>query len=44
MEARELLLIYNKEDTMNLLRLADILYQRLKNATGIEEFIACGCA
>ena len=43
-EAKELLLIYNKEDTMNLLKLADILYQRLKNATGIEEFIACGCA
>lgn len=43
-EARELLLMYNKEDTMNLLMLAGILYQRLKNATGIEEFTACGCA
>jgi len=29
---------------MNLLKLADILYQRLKNATGIEEFITCGYA
>lgn len=43
-EARELLLMYNKEDTMNLLKLADILYQRLKHATGIEEYTACGCA
>ncbi|MCL4491827.1 MAG: ribonuclease H-like domain-containing protein [Nitrospirae bacterium] len=43
-EARELLLVYNKEDTINLMRLADILYQKLKSSTGIEEFIACGCA
>lgn len=43
-EAKELLLIYNKEDTMSLLKIAGILYQRLKDATGIEEFKACGCA
>lgn len=39
MEARELLLIYNKEDTMNLLKLADILYQKLRVSTGIEEYM-----
>lgn len=38
-EARELLLTYNREDTMNLLRLADILYERLKISTGIEEHL-----
>ncbi|MBF0558878.1 MAG: ribonuclease H-like domain-containing protein [Nitrospirae bacterium] len=42
-EAKELLLMYNREDTMNLLKLADILYQRLRHATGIEEYTACGC-
>ncbi|MCL5062242.1 MAG: ribonuclease H-like domain-containing protein [Nitrospiraceae bacterium] len=41
-EARELLLMYNKEDTINLLRLADILYQKLKISTGIEEHITNG--
>lgn len=39
-EARELLLIYNKEDTSNLLRLAAIIYQKLRNSTGIDEFLA----
>ena len=43
-EARELLLVYNKEDTINLMRLADIMYRKLKGSTGIEEFIACGYA
>ncbi len=43
-EARELLLMYNKEDTINLLQLADILYRKLKISTGIEEFLACGYA
>lgn len=38
-EAMELLLVYNREDTMNLLGLAEILYERLKNSTGIEECI-----
>lgn len=42
-EARELLLTYNREDTMNLLQLADILYQRMRSSTGIEEYTACGC-
>ncbi|MBZ0154737.1 MAG: ribonuclease H-like domain-containing protein [Alphaproteobacteria bacterium] len=43
-EARELLLLYNREDTMNLLRLADILYPRLRSSTGIGEFVTCGYA
>lgn len=38
-EARELLLAYNKEDTMNLLDLAAILYTKLKKSTGIEEYM-----
>lgn len=42
-EARELLLTYNREDTINLLQLADILYQRMRSSTGIEEYTACGC-
>ncbi len=41
LEAKELLLAYNREDTINLMQLADILYQRLKASTGINEFIAC---
>lgn len=40
-EARRLLLSYNKEDTVNLMRIADILYCRLKQSTGIEEHLAC---
>ncbi|MBA4349011.1 MAG: hypothetical protein C0415_03360 [Thermodesulfovibrio sp.] len=39
LEARELLLTYNREDTMHLLKLAGILYRKLRNSTGIEEFI-----
>lgn len=41
-EARRLLLSYNREDTINLLRIADILYHRLKQSTGIEEHLVCG--
>lgn len=37
-EALQLLLTYNKEDTINLLRLADILYQNLRESTGIEKY------
>jgi len=37
-ESLELLLAYNKEDTINLLRLADVLYQNLRESTGIEEY------
>lgn len=43
-EAMELLLTYNKEDTANLMLLADILYRKMKSSTGIEEYINCGCA
>ena len=42
LEAKELLLMYNREDTINLLSLADMLYQKLRASTGIEEYIACG--
>lgn len=41
-EAKRLLLSYNREDTVNLLTIADILYQRLKQSTGIEEHLVCG--
>ncbi|MDI6801090.1 MAG: ribonuclease H-like domain-containing protein [Thermodesulfovibrionales bacterium] len=40
-EAMELLLTYNREDTINLLKLADVLYGMLKTSTGIETYI-CG--
>ncbi|MEW6162461.1 MAG: ribonuclease H-like domain-containing protein [Nitrospirota bacterium] len=35
--ALDLLVLYNKEDTVNLFRMADIIYSRLKALTGIEE-------
>lgn len=38
-EALNLLTIYNKEDTVNLFKIADIIYQRLKVKTGIEEYL-----
>lgn len=38
-KAKELLLRYNKEDTVNLMRIADILYIRLRQSTGIEEHL-----
>lgn len=41
-EARRLLLAYNMEDTVNLMRIADILYHMLKQSTGIEEHLVCG--
>lgn len=44
LEARKLLLTYNREDTINLFSLADMLYQKLRASTGIEEYIACGRA
>jgi uncharacterized protein YprB with RNaseH-like and TPR domain len=37
--ARELLLMYNKEDTVNLLCLAEILYEKLRDLTGINNYI-----
>jgi uncharacterized protein YprB with RNaseH-like and TPR domain len=44
LEARERLLTYNREDTINLMTLADIIYKKMKTSTGIEEHIGCGCA
>lgn len=41
-EAKRLLLSYNREDTVNLRAIADILYRRLKQSTGIEEHLVCG--
>lgn len=43
-EAMRLLLAYNREDTVNLLGIADVLYQRLKRSTGIEEYLSCAVA
>jgi hypothetical protein len=44
LEARNLLLVYNREDTRNLLALAGLLYRKLKVSTGIEQFVTCGIA
>jgi uncharacterized protein YprB with RNaseH-like and TPR domain len=38
-EARDLLVKYNREDTVNLVRVADVVYRGLRAATGIEEYI-----
>lgn len=38
-EALELLKIYNKEDTVNLFRIAETIYTRLRAKTGIEEYL-----
>jgi uncharacterized protein YprB with RNaseH-like and TPR domain len=38
-EARDLLVRYNREDTVNLKRVADVVYRGLRASTGIEEFI-----
>jgi len=38
-EALNLLITYNKEDTVNLFQIADIVYQRLRSQTGIEDYL-----
>jgi len=38
-EALNLLITYNREDTVNLFQIADIVYQRLRSQTGIEEYL-----
>ncbi len=38
-ESMELLKTYNKEDTVNLFKIADIVYTRLKSHTGVEEYL-----
>jgi len=43
-EALALLVKYNKQDTVNLRQLGTILYERLRQATGIEEYLSCGVA
>lgn len=43
-EAMELLIKYNMEDTVNLLEISEILYDRLRQSTGIEECLSCGIA
>jgi uncharacterized protein YprB with RNaseH-like and TPR domain len=37
--ALDLLILYNKEDTVNLFSIAGIIYRKLKVLTGIEEYI-----
>lgn len=39
LEARELLLTYNREDTAHLLPLADILYEKMRCASGISDYL-----
>lgn len=43
-EALDLLIAYNREDTVNLMRLADILYAMLRTSTGIEGYLPSGSA
>ncbi|MEW6215648.1 MAG: ribonuclease H-like domain-containing protein [Nitrospirota bacterium] len=37
--ALDLLTLYNKEDTVNLFGIADIIYRRLRASTGIDEYL-----
>ena len=43
-QALDRLIQYNREDTVNLMQIAPVLYERLKQSTGIEEYLACGVA
>ena len=38
-EALDLLKLYNREDTVNLFGIAEVIYQRLRVQTGIEEYL-----
>ena len=38
-EALEVLRVYNREDTVNLFQIADIIYRGMKSRTGIEEYL-----
>jgi len=42
--ALDRLIQYNREDTVNLMQIAPVLYERLKQSTRIEEYLACGVA
>lgn len=37
--ALDLLILYNMEDTVNLLPMADVIYRMLRSQTGIEEYL-----
>ncbi|MEC4675446.1 MAG: ribonuclease H-like domain-containing protein [Nitrospirota bacterium] len=39
-EALDRLINYNREDTVNLMQIANILYERLRELTGIEEYLS----
>ena len=41
-KALELLVTYNREDTVNLLHIADKVYQALRESTGIDEYLYAG--
>jgi uncharacterized protein YprB with RNaseH-like and TPR domain len=43
-EALDTLVRYNREDTVNLMHIASVFYERLKRSTGIEEYLPCGVA
>lgn len=38
-EALELLKLYNREDTVNLMKIAEAIYLKLKEKTGIEQYL-----
>jgi len=42
--ALETLVRYNREDTVNLMHIASIFYERLRRSTGIEEYLSCAVA
>jgi len=43
-ESLETLIKYNREDTVNLMDMASVFYEKLRHSTGIEEYLACGVA
>lgn len=43
-EALRRLLAYNREDTVNLMYIASVFYERLRQSTGIEEYLSGGIA
>lgn len=43
-QALETLIKYNREDTVNLMMMAHVFYEKLRHLTGIEEYLACGVA
>jgi uncharacterized protein YprB with RNaseH-like and TPR domain len=43
-DALEVLIRYNREDTVNLMHIASVFFERLKQSTGIGEYLPCGAA